>query len=552
MAKSVAVFGAGVAGMTAAHEFARLGYQVAVYEADAEAGGFFRSARRPEEGYMPTEYSWHGMGPWYHNVFDLLKQIPFDADGSIFDKGLSRPIDFCLAPNDSHARFYHGLLTLPQMFRLGRWEGLAWAWLLIKTWASRRRTEEHYAGLNAAAAWRPLVCETGLRTWRSSFGPWIGSDWTNVSLHTAGQFCCKQLMTKPAHNHPADEEGPAWTHQARDGWLLLRGPSSECWFAKWVEYLTGVGVQFFWNAPLHRLDFDGRVATGASLDSNDKVTADVYVLAMTPFAAAEILDRTPALAEQDQLRLFRPLIQGGPHTQVSFRIAFAERIAWPRKRTAVVVADSPFDLTLFGEEQVWRREVPLGDGVASLWTVTACVATIAGSIHGLPLVRCTKEQFLDEVMAQLRQCEGLDRLVREANGGKSWKDVPIVRIEVWHEWRFSPTGIIPRQPKWVNTTRTQPFQPTQKTSVPNLVLAGAHTKTEADVWSIEAAVESGRRAAKAIEPSVKVIPQHKPALLRFVGRIDDLCYTARLPHVLDLLLAAVVVALAALAFAALK
>jgi hypothetical protein len=49
-----------------------------------------------------------------------------------------------------------------------------------------------------------------------------------------------------------------------------------------------------------------------------------------------------------------------------------------------------------------------------------------------------------------------------------------------------------------------------------------------------------------------VIPQHKPALLRFVGRIDDLCYTARLPHVLDLLLAAVVVALAALAFAALK
>jgi hypothetical protein len=29
------------------------------------------------------------MGPWYHNLFDLLKQIPFDESGSIYDKALS-------------------------------------------------------------------------------------------------------------------------------------------------------------------------------------------------------------------------------------------------------------------------------------------------------------------------------------------------------------------------------------------------------------------------------------------------------------------------------
>ena len=39
-AKSVAIFGGGIAGLTAAHEFAKLGYKVKVFEANADAGGF--------------------------------------------------------------------------------------------------------------------------------------------------------------------------------------------------------------------------------------------------------------------------------------------------------------------------------------------------------------------------------------------------------------------------------------------------------------------------------------------------------------------------------
>ena len=112
----------------------------------------------------------------------------------------------------------------------------------------------------------------------------------------------------------------------------------------------------FWRQSLFRLDFDGEKITSASLESGEHVGADVYVLATNPFAAAEILGRTPELEQQDQLRFFRPLIQGGPHTQVSLRLAFAERILWPRKRTALVIADSEFDLTLFAQEQVWDSE----------------------------------------------------------------------------------------------------------------------------------------------------------------------------------------------------
>ena len=61
--KKVAIFGAGIAGLTVAHELARRGWLVSVYEPNAEAGGFFRSARRMVDDNTPSEYSWHGMGP---------------------------------------------------------------------------------------------------------------------------------------------------------------------------------------------------------------------------------------------------------------------------------------------------------------------------------------------------------------------------------------------------------------------------------------------------------------------------------------------------------
>ena len=547
--KSVAVFGAGIAGLAAAHEFARLGYRVSVYDANPEAGGFCRSARVDGDGGMPSEYSWHGLGPWYHNAFDLMRQIPFDAGGSVYDRALSRPIDFGTAPDRGVAEFDHAhVLQVSKMLRMSGFDSIRWAWLMLKCWAANRRSSEQYSRLSAAAQWKPLLSDLGWKTWRATFGPWIGSDWTRVSLHTTGHFFLKLLSSRPWHEHLADTEGPAWTHGSRDGWLLLRGPSSEVWFDKWVAHLATGGVAFYWKRPLHRFGFDGRRITMATLESGEEVRADVYVLATNPFAAADILGRTPQLERQEQLRRFRPLVQDGPHTQVSFRIAFAEKLAWPGARTAVVIADSEFNLTLFAQEQVWAADADLGAGVASLWTGTACVATKPGRIHGKPLVTCTREEFIAEVMAQLSSCGGLDTLIRDANGGRSWLSFRILRIEVWHEWQFSPHGIRCHQPKWVNTTNTQAYLPTQATPVPNLVLAGAHTQTAADVWSIEAAVESGRLAARVIEPGVKVIPQYKPWWLRALGVIDDVFYSAGLPHVMDILLGGFVLALVAAVF----
>ncbi|MDQ3159247.1 MAG: FAD-dependent oxidoreductase [bacterium] len=531
--KKIAIFGAGIAGLTVAHELSRKGYEVDVYESNPDAGGFFRSAVRSEDKNTPSEYSWHGFGPWYHNAYDIMKQIPFDGDSSVYDRSLSRPISYGVVP-DVVPKAFNEKYVFSSRFEMHSLERVRWGWLMLKTWTANRRSNEDYALRNASEAWKPILSTRAWKTWRSVFGPWIGSEWARVSLHHVGLFFQKNIFIGKKHYHQADEEGESWAQGSR--WLLMRGPSSDFWFKKWVTHLQDSGVTFHWETPLKELLYDGKTISGAVLSSGKTVTADKYVLAVNPFAAAKIISKNSQLEKLDQLKLFRPLIADGPHTQVSFQIAFSEEVSLTRPRSAYVLSDTEFDITLFAQEQVWGEDYHLGKNVKSLWTGTICAGTVPGRIYGLPVEKCTKAQFIKEIKAQIFDCDGLNYLIKQANGGRELKDFKIERIQVWHEWKFSPEGIEPKQPKWVTSYNTQPFIPSQSTPIKNLLLAGAHTKTDADIWSIEGAVESGRRAAKIIDPSVKVINGYKPMSLRAVSAFDDLLFRARLPHVLDLIL----------------
>jgi len=280
------------------------------------------------------------------------------------------------------------------------------------------------------------------------------------------------------------------------------------------------------------MEFDGHRIT-AAFAGDKKIITDIFILALNPFYTADILSLTPDLEKQAELKLFRSLVREGPHTQVSFRLAFGEPIRFPRERTAVVVSDSEFNLTLFAQEQVWDKDVDLGESIASLWTGTSCISSVPGKIYGKPVENCTREEFIQEVKAQILACDALNEMVQAANEGKKLEEFSLLDIEVWHEWKFSSSGIQGHQPKWATTVRTQAFMPGQQTPVANLFLAGAHTRTQAHVWSIEGAVESGRRAARAIDGRVTVIDQYKPAWITGLARIDDFLYALKAPHLID-------------------
>ena len=73
----VIIFGAGISGLTVAHELNEKGYKVTIYEKNSIPGGMARTFRY--KNGVPTEHSWRGYAPFYYNTFELMKRIPLKS-----------------------------------------------------------------------------------------------------------------------------------------------------------------------------------------------------------------------------------------------------------------------------------------------------------------------------------------------------------------------------------------------------------------------------------------------------------------------------------------
>ena len=81
----VNIYGCGLSGLTVAHELVEKGFQVEIFEKAPIGGGMARSFRYSNG--VPTEHSWRGYGPFYKNVFDIMKRIPVKETCSREDFG---------------------------------------------------------------------------------------------------------------------------------------------------------------------------------------------------------------------------------------------------------------------------------------------------------------------------------------------------------------------------------------------------------------------------------------------------------------------------------
>lgn len=520
------VFGAGVSGLSAAHELAEEGWNVSVHERLAEPGGVARSKRHPVTD-DPSEYSWRGYGPWYHNVFDLMRRIPLPEGGTVYDN-LSRPIEFYFPHNKD--------IGFESLSRRDYWR---LALEVARNATASPRRIEHYASINAADYLKPRMSPKGWEQFVSAFGPWVGIDPRRASLHHIISFFVKNILPgAPAPHEHIEKDGQKWSSGSKDGWSVFKRPSNEAWFDPWVEYLTRMGVKFYFNSTLKELRHGRRSVLSATVETNEGfervLSARHYILAVSPFAANEV-----ATASNLACIGCSDLIQDGPHTQISFRLAFGEQVGWPGVRRAVVLTESEFNITMYRQDELWEDDARLGDGVASLWSGTACISYRDGSLFGKPMEKLTRAQFEEEVLRQLATDEGFNRMLREANGGRDFSMLPRTHIEVWDSWKFrGEAGVTNDEPKYVDSFRTRPHQPSTRTSLSNLWMAGAHTRTSTELWSMEAAAEAGRRASSMIAHN-RVTEQDRGLALKLLARADSVLYVARLPSIVDCLVTVV-------------
>lgn len=551
----VAIFGAGIAGLTCAWTLSRLGYQVDVYEAEAIPGGMARSSRTPSSG-VPTEYSWRGFaGGWYKNIFNILQDLPsvWVPGTSLYQSDLV-PVSFWSMRDSlqmSHLSACSSASATTPTPTLLTWLTPHDWWVfvreLLRVSSSEGMERARWAETNFADYFRPMLSEQGGKNLIATAGPWVGVDPQRMSVYCGLNFFRMNIFF----------DGKPHIHDERLLWRVMKGPTTENWFNPWVKRMAEeFGVHFHFDCRLERLQTSNPSlatstcptvanATGKTDSAQEmiafaqvyckttgrtvRVFADHYVCAIGPYAMQQVLcdSQSLELLQDPALALFRVITQEEPHVQVSFRLGFVDDIRWPLD-VAVIFTDSEFNITMYAVQNEFHPTVFLGDNIRTLWSGTACVADVPGRLFHRAIRELTRKEFQEEILWQIYRSEDFQLLIAQNNQGQSLNSFgrPVV-FEIWQDWEFrgdlerdekdtssavgSPapgrgngeqanlvSEFTSRVPKWVLSTRNANYLPPPLTSFPNLVLAGAHVQTVVDLYSMEAAAESGQRAALLI------------------------------------------------------
>lgn len=531
---TVRIFGAGIAGLTVAHELLDQGFTVILYEKLDVIGGFARS-RRESDG-MPTEHSWRGYAPFYNNFFDIAKRIPLNDNTNltVYDN-LSRQIKFFMPHNNITKR---GIDFGPTWV-----DKLVGGYYIGKCLTSNKRRDE-YAQQSFKDAINGKMSKAGMDNYLKSIGPGLGLYPDITSITHITKFVEMVLTDSHVHQDKSEE------YEHDGGYHVMKKPTSEAWFDPWMNYLKKKGLILHLNSELKHIQIhNGRIEqcliSMVSLQSNlvnDEYIgqrSDIFVFCINPFEFEEVLENSDLLSPiHPELYKFKDLISAGSHAQPGFRLLFNKLIRLPKQNICFTFPDSEFNITLYPQENFFENDPYIATEMTSLWSGAACDAYTPGPLFNKPAIKLNLDELMQEISYQILRSEELKQLIEQYNPYK-FEDLKIVKSEIWYEWSYD--GLLKTtNPKWVNTLETHNYRPDQKSNIPNLLLGGAHTKTTVDIWSMEGAVESGKFVAENITKLQLSRPHKSPLILLPFQCMDDILYSLWLPQLIDIIIVIII------------
>ncbi|HSA76142.1 MAG TPA: FAD-dependent oxidoreductase [Nitrosarchaeum sp.] len=531
--KTVAIFGAGIAGLTVAHELSDKGFQVHLYEKSKDVGGFAKSKRvniPSQEKTFPVEHSWRGYAPFYFNAFDVMKNIPC-AEGSVYDN-LTYPVHFLL-PRDrmrsNPNKIGEPVLSAKDVTVLG--------YHISKVmFSSPKRRKEVYAKQSFKNILYPQLSQDGKDKIFGMIGPGLGLDLYTCSMYDVVKYAEMRFLT----NHK-----PHMKYN-RVGWHVMNAPTSEAWFDHWKKYLLEKGVNIYPNTELIDIITHNSSIEACIIRNKGEVGyvhADDYILAINPFNLRDIIRNNILLKKDVELEKFEGLCADGEHKQIAFQIALDKKVHFGKvfsnstqETYAVAFPDSEFNITLYPQDkQFSAQDLP----TPGYWSGTACICTRPGRLYNLPALSCTKEQFIREVKHQIFRSEEFKMMIEKWNYPLTYKDFNITQFIVYDEWKFPPCvrSATETERKWVTTINTERYRPGCKCEFDNLFLSGAHITTSVSLWSMEGAVESGKMAANCVlekynAPLSGIHIHNSPKWMSAFHVPDSALYNMKAPHIL--------------------
>ena len=557
MAKKIVVLGGGVAGLSAAHELVKRGYEVSVYEARRDLGGKARSQPLAGTGTqgrrdLPGEHGFRFYPAFYRHLIQTMSEIPLDpavkggrtvadnlrpcGEAGVAPDGLGL-VDF-LRRRPSNAfdvvrvldMFFAKLRVDPRdVVRFGRR-------ILRYLSSCRGRRADVYEN---TSWWRYLDGDVYhpdfQRFLRAVPRIMVAMDPQRGSARTIGNISM-QLMA---------DYGAEGGHNDR----TLVGPTTEAWIAPWRAHLEQRGVAFHPGKRLLGLDFDagaGRI-TGARVEGEAApLQADAYVLAVPLEAAAALV--TSAMAGRDpELAKLREIHETGltDASGVAER-GSAKMIDWmvgiqfflredvPLLAGHAFYPDSPWALSSISQAQFWNASGGLfrdryGDGrVGGVLSVDVSDWNREGVLFHKPAKHCTADEIRREVWEQLKRGLNLP-------GKALLDDALLVCWNLNQDLQFPAgggAGPTNGSPLLVHPPGSWRLRPTAETGVENLVLASDYVRTETNLACMEGANEAARRAVNAIlrqdgyaGATCKLWPLEEDPVFDRAKWLDEIAYT---------------------------
>src|SRR5882757_4301736 len=490
---SVAVLGGGVGGLSAAHELAKRGFEVTVYEAREVFGGKARSIPVPNSGTspLPGEHGFRFFPGFYRHLDATMAEIPYrgrtvkdnlvqatetlmaQANGANeliapmqfpsdvddltkLDKSMFDLVGTLGIPLHEFVFFFERILaylTACDERRLAEFESQSW-------W-------EFTDGKNKSEAYRKFIAIGMTRTL-------VAARAEEMSARTGCAVLTQLLQVGADIGGQPDR--------------VLNGPTSEVWIDPWVDYLREKGVVLQGRHPVAGIQCDGESITGVTVvgpGGPTVIEADYYLAAM-PVERLQNLLTNDIRAADPQLAHIDCLT-----TRWMNGVMFYLDVKANLPHGHAIFIDAPWALTALAQQQFWSEDLQnRGDGhVKDIISVDVSDWDQPGLIYKKAANACTREEIFAEVWKQM-EVHFDHGEINEENVIHKFLD-PAIQFP-------NPSRVTNAEPLLINTAGSWKNRPESVTAIPNLVLAADFVRTNTDLATMEGANEAARRAVNGI------------------------------------------------------
>lgn len=514
--KTVIIIGGGISGLTASHELLKLNYNVILLERNDIVGGLARTYQDEKKKICPIEYSWRAYGNYYHNTYNIMKEIPY-KNGYVIDnlvpvntlgkiQNCNNDNNYINQEHTQKLRFQDYIILLPYLFKYLS--------------SCQERNIVNFSPINYRKFLETKhISKKGIDRLGKMIGPFWGMDYNNASLYDIFQTIEMILSNE----------------EKKLSYNITKYPTNYAWFDPWIIYLKKKGLDLRVNNKVSKITIqNGKIQKITVLDKTKKKYSDIYGDYYINCTGPEVLEEL--LKPYQKNKIIQPLYHNiknvalhGYQIQMSVYFYLDRQIGL--KPGFLYLPNSPWLLIIIPYSKVWGNNHLrqfCKPQIKEVVSVGICQPYEKGLFIKKKWENCTEEEIKIETWYQMvNDSQFKNVLCLEGD----ITDIQILDFNIWNSYEFNNGYLKTFEPKWSNNVNTIQYRPNSITPVNNLIIGGSYSNTTIGLYSMEGAVESGKNAAVALckidnkHHNIILIKKRRSRIFRPFQKIDKLLYT---------------------------